>query len=131
DTRRNASELATELHLSTPTVSKILKTLAREGLLSSSRGVNGGYILKHSPTEITMSDVIAALEGPIALIECAELPGQCSLEPLCSIRGNWLRINLAIRNALEEITLADMITPLPLPVRTPRRRQAVMPSTSN
>src|SRR5699024_10597701 len=104
DTRRNASELATELHLSTPTVSKILKTLAREGLLSSGRGVNGGYILKHSPTEITMSDVIAALEGPIALIECAELPGQCSLEPLCSIRGNWLRINLAIRNALEEIT---------------------------
>lgn len=127
DMRRNASELAAALHLSTPTVSKILKTLARNGLLTSSRGVNGGYLLSRSPTEITMSDVIAALEGPIALIECAELTGQCSLEPLCSIRGNWLRINLAIRNALEDITLADMISPLPLPVRTPRRQPGVTP----
>lgn len=113
DQRRNAAELAEDTHLAAPTVSKILKTLAHERLLTSSRGAHGGYMLARSPEDITMADIIAAMEGPIALTECADLEGRCMIEPLCSVRTNWQRINSVIRNALKEISLADMVSPLP------------------
>lgn len=112
--RRNAAELAEDTHLSAPTVSKILKTLAHERLLTSSRGAHGGYRLARAPEDISMADIIAALEGPIALTECAELEGRCTIEPLCSVRTNWQRINAVIRDALSDISLADMVSPQPL-----------------
>ena len=108
----NAGELAAETHLPAPTVSKVLKLLVRGRLLESHRGVNGGYALAQIPAEISVAQVIAALEGPIAITECIDdTPGECSQERLCPVRGNWQRINLAIRGALEEISLAEMIPP--------------------
>jgi FeS assembly SUF system regulator len=110
----NASELAEEAHLPQPTVSKILKILAREGLLASQRGVKGGYTLDRAPATVSVADVISALEGPIAITECIdETPGLCSQEAFCPVRGNWHRINDAIRRALSAITLAEMTQPLP------------------
>jgi FeS assembly SUF system regulator len=110
----NATELAEETHLPQPTVSKILKTLAREGLLLSQRGVKGGYTLDHDPATMSVADVIAALEGPIAITECIdESPGLCRQEAFCPVRGNWHRINDAIRRALSAISLAEMTQPLP------------------
>lgn len=109
-----AAELADETRLPPPTVSKILKMLAREELLSSHRGVKGGYSLARESAEITMAQIISALDGPIAITECIDdTPGECSQEPLCSVRGNWQRINEAIRRALDDITLAEMTQPLP------------------
>ena len=69
----NAPELAAETHLPLPMVSKILKVLTREGMLASHRGVKGGYSLARLPEEISMAEIIAALEGPIALTECVEV----------------------------------------------------------
>lgn len=110
----NATELAEETQLPQPTVSKILKILAREGLLASQRGVKGGYALEREPAEVSVADVISALEGPIAITECVdESPGLCSQESFCPVRGNWHRINDAIRRALTAITLAEMTQPLP------------------
>jgi FeS assembly SUF system regulator len=109
-----AGELAEETHLPAPTVSKILKILARQGLLGSHRGVKGGYSLARDTRTITMAQIISALEGPIAITECIDdTPGECSQEPSCAVRGNWQRINDAIRHALETITLAEMAQPLP------------------
>ncbi len=109
-----AGALAAETHLPAPTVSKILKLLAREGLLASQRGVKGGYLLARAPGELSVAEVIAALEGPIAITECIdETPGLCRQEAFCPTRGNWHRINRAIRRALEAITLAEMTQPLP------------------
>lgn len=109
-----AGELAEETHLPAPTVSKILKMLARQGLLSSHRGVKGGYSLARDSASITMAQIISAMDGPIAITECIDdSPGECSQEPSCSVRGNWQRINDAIRLALESITLAEMTQPLP------------------
>src|SRR5690349_20359998 len=68
---RNAPELAAVAHLPLPTVSKILKILAREGLLVPHRGAKGGFSLARAADEITIADVISALEGPIALTECS------------------------------------------------------------
>jgi FeS assembly SUF system regulator len=107
----NAPDLAAEAHLPLPMVSKILKLLAREGLLASHRGVKGGYSLARQPEAISMAEIIAALEGPIALTECISVEGDCSHEPLCPVRSNWRRINQAVRTALAGITLAEMAHP--------------------
>ena len=108
----NATELAAETRLPQPTVSKILKLLGRAGLLDSQRGVKGGYILAREPQAITVTEVIGALEGPIGITECIDdTPGECSHEARCPVRGNWQRINEAIRQALDGINLADMARP--------------------
>ncbi len=113
--RFTAPELAAETHLPAPTVSKILKLLAREGLLASHRGVKGGYSLARSPDQITVAAMISALDGPIAFTECIEdTPGVCSQESICQLRTNWQRINRVVRQALEGISLAELAHPLPL-----------------
>lgn len=107
-----AADLAVQTQLPAPMVSKILKLLARSGLLTSHRGVRGGYELARSAAEISVADVILALEGPIALTECsAHSEHECSYEAFCRVRENWQRINQAVRGALEEITIADMARP--------------------
>lgn len=104
-----APELAAEMQLPLPTVSKILKILGRSGVLQSHRGVKGGYSLAESPNELSVATMISVLDGPIAITECVdESPGQCSQESSCHIRGNWQRINTAVRGALESISLADL-----------------------
>ena len=115
--RFTSPELAAETRLPAPTVSKILKLLAREGLLESHRGVKGGYSLAHSPDQITVAAMISALDGPIAFTECIEdTPGSCSQESVCRLRGNWQRINQAVRQSLENISLAELIHPLTPPL---------------
>lgn len=107
-----ASEIAEQVRVAPPTVSKVLKTLVRGGLVASHRGTKGGYALARSPERITVAQVLAVLEGPIGLTECSSNPGQCVQETSCSVRGNWQRINLAIRRALEDVTLAEMVQPM-------------------
>jgi FeS assembly SUF system regulator len=109
----NARDLAGEVRLPLPVVSKILKLLAKHGLLASHRGIKGGYGLARKPEEISLAEVIRALEGPIAVTECTDkIHGDCGLEAGCPVRSNWHRINLAIYQALETITLAEMTRPL-------------------
>ena len=108
----NAPELATETRLPLPMVSKILKVLTRDRLLVSHRGVKGGYSLERPASQITMADIIAALEGPIAITECIDDSSGCSHEALCSVRGNWQRINDAVLAALQGITLEEMAHPM-------------------
>jgi FeS assembly SUF system regulator len=108
----SASEIAEQIRVAPPTVSKVLKTLVRGGLVASHRGTKGGYALARPAARITVAQVLAALEGPIGLTECSSNPGQCEQETSCSVRGNWQRINLAIRRALEDVTLAEMVQPM-------------------
>lgn len=112
----NAAEIAEAVHLSLPTVSKILKILARESLLTSHRGTKGGYSLARDPREICMAEIIDAMEGPIGLTECSSAPGVCEQESSCSVRPNWMKVSQAIRRALQAVTLADMNQPPPLTV---------------
>jgi FeS assembly SUF system regulator len=107
----NAPELSAEARLPLPMVSKILKLLAKEGLLVSHRGVKGGYSLSRPAAEITMAEIIAALEGPIAITECVSVESDCTHEALCPVRSNWRRINDAVRTALVGISLAEMAQP--------------------
>ena len=111
--RVNAPELADETSLPQPMVAKILKLLARAGILESHRGVNGGYGLAGRPEDLSVAEVIAALEGQISITECTDdTPGLCPQEEVCRLRSNWNRINLAIQEALDGISLAEMTGPV-------------------
>ena len=113
----SANELAAELGLALPTVSKVLKALVQHGLLVSHRGAKGGYSLAAAPAEISVAQIIEAIEGPIALTECSsDSTGLCEQEPQCSVSSNWQRINRAVREALERVTLADLARPMAQPL---------------
>ncbi|MEE9608631.1 MAG: SUF system Fe-S cluster assembly regulator [Myxococcota bacterium] len=107
----NAREVAEETSLPLPVVSKILKSLARQGLLVSQRGAKGGYTLARIPEQISVAEMIHALEGPIGLTECTVHPGQCVQEENCHVREPWQVINYAVRQTLGRIKLADLAGP--------------------
>jgi len=124
-TVHNARDLAAMTRLTLPTVSKILKALARADLLVSHRGVKGGYSLARSPREISAADIIQALEGPIAITECCDGDGcACDIERSCPVRINWHKINDAVRDALYAIPLSEMASKLSFPARTERTEVA-------
>jgi len=106
-----ARELAGLAKLPQPTVGKLLKQLSHNGLLTSLRGTKGGYSLARPAGEITVAQIIEALEGPMALTEC-QAPGVCEQERFCSVKPNWLVINRTVRDALSNVTLADMSRPI-------------------
>lgn len=111
----SAAELADSLGLGLPTVSKVLKALGRHQLVTSLRGAHGGYNLARPAREITVADIVDALEEqPFGLTECSASSGVCGLESGCRIRVNWMHINTVVRRALEDVKLADMIEPVPL-----------------
>ncbi len=112
DDSHNARELAEETQLPAPVVSKILKSLTRAGLLISQRGSKGDYSLARTPGEISVVEMITALEGPVGITECTIQPGACAQESSCQVRDPWQRINGAVRAALERITLADLAKPI-------------------
>lgn len=114
DAVHNAIDIAEATGLPTPTVSKLLATLAREGLLKSVRGAKGGYGLALSAQEITVAHIIAAIDGPINITHCIEHgPGSCDVETLCPSRVGWQAINRAVRQALEGVSLAEISTTVP------------------
>ena len=116
-----AAELAAAIGVAMPTASKILKMLARADLLRSVRGARGGYVLSRPPRDISIADVIDAIEGPIGVTECSAIPGLCAQESWCAIRGNWQRINRVIHGALDQMTLAELAQPAFKPVHLDAR----------
>ena len=119
----SAAEIAAESAVPPPMASKILKSLARSGLLESQRGARGGYGLARSAGRISVADVIVALDGPIALTACIDDgPGACGIEALCPARSNWQRINDAVRAALEGISVDEMAHAVPAAFTLPEVR---------
>jgi len=108
----SAHALAERVHVESPTASKVLKLLAGAGLLESYRGANGGYRVSRQAADISVAEVIAAIEGPIAMTECSVEEGLCSQEDSCELRGNWQRISVAVAGALQEVSLAEMSVPV-------------------
>ncbi len=108
DEVHNALDMSVATGLPTPTVSKVLATLARNGLLLSVRGAKGGYRLGRTPQGISVADIIIAFDGPIALTQCIEHSGKCEVESTCPSRRGWHLINNTVRQALEQVSLADI-----------------------
>jgi FeS assembly SUF system regulator len=108
----SAAQIAREVHVSLPTVSKILKILSEAQLVISFRGTGGGYQLARSTEKITVAEVVTAIEGQLAMTECCLSEKLCALDSLCSIKENWKVINKIILTALAGLTLQDMMRPL-------------------
>jgi FeS assembly SUF system regulator len=111
---RTARDLAAESKLPVSTVSKLLKRLLQSGLLTSHRGIKGGYLLARDPREISVLEVIAAVEGQMALTECSTDESLCHIEPCCPIKSNQRVINQAVRGVLEKVMLSDLANPMEL-----------------
>lgn len=129
-----ARVLAERTNLPGPTVSKILKELARSGLVTSQRGLTGGYRLARAASEINVAEIVRAVEGPIALTDCNrhEPEPSCGYAGACPVEANWVRINEAIFQALKAITLADMARPMApqlIHLTARRDRSPASPST--
>lgn len=120
---QSAAEIAAEIRVPVTTVSKILKIMTREGLVVSLRGAKGGYALSRPSSQISMAQVIEAMDGPIGMTECSITPGLCSQEKGCPVRANWQRINRIVLQSLQQVTLDQMIEPVSEPVDTSGLRQ--------
>jgi FeS assembly SUF system regulator len=115
----SAAEIAERTRIGLPTVSKLLKELQRAGLVTSARGSRGGYQLAREPAAITAAAIIDAVEGPVALTECAAYGSHCEIEASCGVGGAWQRVNAAIRRALDDVNLNEAVACVPrLPAET-------------
>lgn len=110
---QSAAEIAALIRVPAPTVSKIMKILTREGLVVSLRGARGGYALSRQPSQISISQIIQAMDGPIGMTECSITPGLCTQESDCPVRANWQRVNRVVLHALDQVSLEQMIQPVP------------------
>jgi FeS assembly SUF system regulator len=104
-----AQDLSDRSRVPLPTVSKLCKELSRAGLLQSHRGRHGGYALTRPPEQISVAEVVEALEGPIALTECGS-PGAepCGIEPSCIAKGTWDPVSRAVQSALRALPLSEI-----------------------
>lgn len=112
DPRLSAAAVAAATGIPAPTVAKLMGTLARAGLLVSTRGVAGGFHLAREPREITVAAIIEAVDGPIALTNCQHGEvSACVIHGRCEVRPHWGAINAAVRGALAAVTLAELAAP--------------------
>jgi FeS assembly SUF system regulator len=107
----SAAELAERAGLEMPTVAKLLKPLAQAGLVEGFRGTNGGYRLARPAAEISLIEIVEAMEGPLGMTECSIHAGACGIEHSCGVRASWRRINDVVADALRGVTLAQMLAP--------------------
>ena len=106
-----APALAESTGLGTATVSKVLKLLTRAALLTSSRGAQGGYHLALPPAQMTLAQIIEAIDGPIALTRCVSVADACPLATNCALAPHWQTLSSRIRGTLAAMTLAEVIQP--------------------
>ncbi len=114
----SAADIAGRTRIGLPTVSKLLKELQHAGLVRSVRGAHGGYQLARPTASINAAEIIDAVEGPVALTECAGGAGVCGIEATCLVGDGWQRVSRAIRRALLDLSLEQLLRrdlPFPAP----------------
>lgn len=109
------AQLAELTGLNQPTVAKVAKTLMAADLLETQRGVHGGYRLAQPTAATSLVQIVEAMEGPIAVNDCVDgAQAPCAVSNCCFMSRNWNRVNLAVRNALSDVSLEDLIDPAQL-----------------
>lgn len=115
EARLNATCLSAETGVPLPTAQKLIGKLSGAGLLVSARGGNGGFRLARAAEQITLADIVEAVEGPIALTACVEAGRHdCGLDHQCQVKPHWDVVNGAMRGALAGVSLASLAAPQPL-----------------
>jgi len=106
--RVNARELAAATGISMPTVGKLLKLLNGQDIVDSRQGRSGGYTLARAPFQISLAEIIEAIDGPIAMTDCFRDDHDCGMQDDCRVRPHWGAINHRIRQVLDQTTLAEL-----------------------
>ena len=107
--RLSATELSSETGVPLPTAQKLMGQLAASGLLSSVRGAGGGFALAREATQISLADIVEAVEGPIALTQCADgVNHECALDAHCRVKAHMGVVGSAVRGALGAVSLTEL-----------------------
>ena len=121
----SASQIANECHLSPAFTSKILKILTKEKLLTSIRGSQGGYLLERKPENITLLEIIVAIEGPMSINSCTDDHSSCDRSNNCDLTPHWALINKILHREFSNISLASLVA---LPARD-MQSEVIIPIT--
>lgn len=111
---QSAKDIAEAYHIPPQLLAKILQTLAKEGLLVSHAGTNGGYSLSRSANEITAFEVIRAIDGPLFITSCITIHGACDLAGHCTIKEPLRKVNDSIKDLLNGIRIGDLVESEPV-----------------
>jgi len=108
--RLSTSDLAAETGVPLPTAQKLMGRLAVAGLLTSSRGQQGGFTLARTATDISLADIVEAVEGPIAMTQCggSDEPSDCALDAHCRVKPHMGLVGQAVRGALNAVSLQEL-----------------------
>jgi len=106
--RLSATELSGETGLPLPTTQKLMGQLAGCGLLSSVRGAGGGFALSRPANEISLADIVEAVEGPIAMSACSGGKFDCALDAHCRVKPHMGIVGHAVRGALGAVSLTEL-----------------------
>jgi Rrf2 family protein len=113
----SAREIAEQYDIPIELMAKVLQRLVRSGLLLSHQGTHGGYQLARTPGQISVADVIQAIDGPVAVTACSTDDGQCEQFLKCNVRDPLYKVRDRILAALGECTIAELAADGPVPVR--------------
>lgn len=110
--RLSATELSADTGVPLPTAQKLMGQLAASGLLSSVRGAGGGFALAKAPADISLADIVEAVEGPIALTMCSDSSNhECALDGFCRVKPHIGIVGNAVRGALGAVRLTQLCSP--------------------
>ena len=106
--RLSATELSGDTGVPLPTAQKLMGQLAASGLLTSARGAAGGFALSRAATEISLADIVEAVEGPIAMTQCSVGRTDCALDAHCRVKPHMGIVGTAVRGALGAVSLTEL-----------------------
>lgn len=106
----SANSVARVTGLGAATAAKLLNMLAKAGLLTSTRGAAGGFRLARAADQITLADIVEAVDGPIALTSCmAHGHDECAINEICTTKDHWPGVNASVRGALAAVSLSQIM----------------------
>ena len=110
--RLSANVLSDDTGVPLPTAQKLMGSLATAGLLTSVRGAGGGFMLARPVAEISLADIVEAVEGPIAMTMCSggDGPSECALDANCRVKPHMGIVSNAVRGALGAVSLQSLAT---------------------
>ncbi|HSL42509.1 MAG TPA: Rrf2 family transcriptional regulator [Anaerolineales bacterium] len=120
--RLSSSEIQKEMLIPAALMSRIVAQLAREGLINTFPGREGGLMLPRPAAQITLKDVVEAFEGPILLSECLQVKGEddCPFQASCPVRSKWGRVQVAMLREMAAVTFESLAQEaLGIPVKVP------------
>ncbi|HEY8475642.1 MAG TPA: RrF2 family transcriptional regulator [Chloroflexota bacterium] len=103
-----SAEIAARQSIPEAYLEQLLTTLRKAGLVRSTRGPHGGHELARPPSEITLGDVVAALEGSLVPVDCLDEAGRCQVSAACSLQEVWRRVHETTWDMLRSVTVEEL-----------------------